>query len=90
MELAHDGHGHPSLRDRYSSHGSGWSGCGGVSRLSEFRVLVTRLPSPLKVMILGYDQKGWPAIEIELFKVMIASKDSKLDEVTTMGVFSSC
>ncbi|XP_041017322.1 serine/arginine-rich-splicing factor SR34-like isoform X3 [Juglans microcarpa x Juglans regia] len=44
VELAHGGRGHSSSRDRYSSHSSGRSGRGGVSRRSEFRVLVTGLP----------------------------------------------
>lgn len=40
-------------------------------------------------MISSYNQKGWPAKEIELFKVMIASKDLKSDEVTGVCVFSA-
>ncbi|XP_062143428.1 serine/arginine-rich splicing factor SR34B-like isoform X1 [Alnus glutinosa] len=45
VELAHGGRGHSSSRDRYSSYSSGGrSGRGGVSRRSEFRVLVSGLP----------------------------------------------
>ncbi|KAF7154728.1 hypothetical protein RHSIM_Rhsim01G0284700 [Rhododendron simsii] len=46
VELAHGGRGHSSSIDRYSSHSSGrGSRGGGVSRRSEYRVLVTGLPS---------------------------------------------
>ncbi|XXG84247.1 hypothetical protein AAC387_Pa10g1802 [Persea americana] len=46
VELAHGGRGHPSSHDRYSSHnGSGGSRGGGVSRRSDYRVLITGLPS---------------------------------------------
>nr|DAD38079.1 TPA_asm: hypothetical protein HUJ06_008720 [Nelumbo nucifera] len=44
VELAHGGRGHSSSIDRRSSYGSGGSR-GGVSRRSEYRVLVTGLPS---------------------------------------------
>ncbi|KAF3436445.1 hypothetical protein FNV43_RR23537 [Rhamnella rubrinervis] len=44
VELAHGGRGHSSSTDRYSSHGGGRGGRG-VSRRSEYRVLVTGLPS---------------------------------------------
>ncbi|CAK7348304.1 unnamed protein product [Dovyalis caffra] len=43
VELAHGGRGHSSS-DRHSSHGGG-RGRGGVSRRSEYRVVVTGLPS---------------------------------------------
>ncbi|KAI3783172.1 hypothetical protein L2E82_13236 [Cichorium intybus] len=49
VELAHGGRGNSSSTDRYSSHGSGRGGgggrSGGVSRRSDYRVLVTGLPS---------------------------------------------
>ncbi|KAK9281194.1 hypothetical protein L1049_004089 [Liquidambar formosana] len=45
VELAHGGRGHSSSSDRYSSHSSGRGARGGVSRRSEYRVLVTGLPS---------------------------------------------
>ncbi|GMP87658.1 hypothetical protein CsSME_00039942 [Camellia sinensis var. sinensis] len=51
VELAHGGRGHPSSTDRYSSYSSGRGGRGGggrgggVSRHSDYRVLVTGLPS---------------------------------------------
>ncbi|CAK9175325.1 unnamed protein product [Ilex paraguariensis] len=45
VELAHGGRGHSSSTDRYSSHSSGRGRRGGVSRRSEYRVLVTGLPS---------------------------------------------
>ncbi|PKI33028.1 hypothetical protein CRG98_046585 [Punica granatum] len=44
VELAHGGRGHSSSSDRYSSYGGG-RGSRGVSRRSEYRVLVTGLPS---------------------------------------------
>ncbi|KAI4319401.1 hypothetical protein MLD38_033001 [Melastoma candidum] len=44
VELAHGGRGRPSSSDRYSSYGGG-RGARGVSRHSEYRVLVTGLPS---------------------------------------------
>lgn len=44
VELAHGGRGHSSSTDRYSSHGGGRGGRG-VSRRSDYRVLVTGLPS---------------------------------------------
>ncbi|KAL4370456.1 hypothetical protein AHAS_Ahas06G0067600 [Arachis hypogaea] len=44
VEPAHGGRGHSSSRDRYSSHSNGRGGRG-VSRRSEYRVLVTGLPS---------------------------------------------
>ncbi|KAA8549162.1 hypothetical protein F0562_000846 [Nyssa sinensis] len=44
VELAHGGRGHSSSIDRYSSYSSGRGGRGGVSRRSEYRVLVTGLP----------------------------------------------
>ncbi|KAM0040261.1 putative RNA recognition motif domain, nucleotide-binding alpha-beta plait domain superfamily [Helianthus debilis subsp. tardiflorus] len=44
-ELAHGGRGSSSYKDRYSSHSSGRGGRGGgVSRRSDYRVLVTGLP----------------------------------------------
>ncbi|XAR58442.1 hypothetical protein NMG60_11013831 [Bertholletia excelsa] len=45
VELAHGGRGHSSSIDRYSSHSSGRGGRYGVSRRTEYRVLVTGLPS---------------------------------------------
>ncbi|XP_052183144.1 serine/arginine-rich-splicing factor SR34-like isoform X2 [Diospyros lotus] len=45
VELAHGGRGHSSSIDRYSSHSGGRGSRGGVSRRSEYRVLVTGLPS---------------------------------------------
>ncbi|KAM0015377.1 putative RNA recognition motif domain, nucleotide-binding alpha-beta plait domain superfamily [Helianthus debilis subsp. tardiflorus] len=46
VELAHGGRGSSSYKDRYSSHSSGRGGRGGgVSRRSDYRVLVTGLPS---------------------------------------------
>ncbi|KAI3693524.1 hypothetical protein L1987_76468 [Smallanthus sonchifolius] len=48
VELAHGGRGNSSFKDRYSSHSShssGRGGRGGVSRRSDYRVLVTGLPS---------------------------------------------
>ncbi|KAJ7977566.1 Serine/arginine-rich-splicing factor like [Quillaja saponaria] len=45
VEPSHGGRGHSSSRDRYSSHSSGRGGRGGVSKRSEYRVLVTGLPS---------------------------------------------
>ncbi|KAL6978392.1 Serine/arginine-rich splicing factor sr34b [Sarracenia purpurea var. burkii] len=46
VELAHGGRGNSSSIDRYSSHSSGRGGrAGGVSRRSEYRVLITGLPS---------------------------------------------
>ncbi|XP_057508672.1 serine/arginine-rich-splicing factor SR34-like isoform X1 [Actinidia eriantha] len=45
VELAHGGRGHSSSTDRYSNHSSGrGSGRGGVSRRSDYRVLVSGLP----------------------------------------------
>ncbi|XP_014495868.1 serine/arginine-rich-splicing factor SR34 isoform X1 [Vigna radiata var. radiata] len=44
VEPAHGGRGHSSSRDRHSSHSNGRAGRG-VSRRSEYRVLVTGLPS---------------------------------------------
>uniref|UniRef100_F6HZ42 RRM domain-containing protein n=1 Tax=Vitis vinifera TaxID=29760 RepID=F6HZ42_VITVI len=44
VELAHGGRGHSSSIDRHS-HSSGRGGRGGASRRSEYRVLVTGLPS---------------------------------------------
>ncbi|PON65918.1 Splicing factor-like protein [Parasponia andersonii] len=44
VELAHGGRGHSSSTDRHSSH-SGGRGGRGVSRRSEYRVMVTGLPS---------------------------------------------
>ncbi|GFS39775.1 similar to SERINE-ARGININE PROTEIN 30 [Actinidia rufa] len=47
VELAHGGRGHSSSIDRHSSYskgGGGGSGRGGVSRRSDYRVLVTGLP----------------------------------------------
>ncbi|XP_020276279.1 serine/arginine-rich splicing factor SR30-like [Asparagus officinalis] len=44
VELAHGGRGRSSSYDRYSSYSSG-GGRGGVSRRSDYRVLVTGLPS---------------------------------------------
>lgn len=44
VEPAHGGRGHSSSKDRYSSHSNGRGGRG-VSRRSEYRVLVTGLPS---------------------------------------------
>ncbi|KAJ9547680.1 hypothetical protein OSB04_020223, partial [Centaurea solstitialis] len=50
VELAHGGRGNSSSTDRYSSHGSGRGGGGGgrgggVSRRSDYRVMITGLPS---------------------------------------------
>ncbi|XP_071699807.1 serine/arginine-rich-splicing factor SR34-like [Rutidosis leptorrhynchoides] len=46
VELAHGGRGNSSFTDRYSSHNSGRGGRGGgVSRRSDYRVMVTGLPS---------------------------------------------
>uniref|UniRef100_A0A7N0T7G5 RRM domain-containing protein n=1 Tax=Kalanchoe fedtschenkoi TaxID=63787 RepID=A0A7N0T7G5_KALFE len=47
VELAHGGRGsgHSSSSDRHSSHSSGRGSRGGVSRRSEYRVMVTGLPS---------------------------------------------
>lgn len=46
VELAHGGRGQSSTNDRYSSYSSAGGGrSGGVSRRSEYRVLVTGLPS---------------------------------------------
>ncbi|RDX91954.1 Serine/arginine-rich-splicing factor SR34, partial [Mucuna pruriens] len=45
VEPAHGGRGHSSSRDRYSSHSNGGRAGRGVSRRSEYRVLVTGLPS---------------------------------------------
>uniref|UniRef100_A0A5B6YWZ7 Putative Nucleotide-binding, alpha-beta plait n=1 Tax=Davidia involucrata TaxID=16924 RepID=A0A5B6YWZ7_DAVIN len=44
VELAHGGRGHSSSIDRYNNHNSGRGGRGGVSRRSEYRVMVTGLP----------------------------------------------
>ncbi|KAI4374341.1 hypothetical protein MLD38_012348 [Melastoma candidum] len=44
VELAHGGRGHPSSSDRHSSYGGGRASHG-ASRRSEFRVLITGLPS---------------------------------------------
>ncbi|XP_042475400.1 serine/arginine-rich-splicing factor SR34-like [Macadamia integrifolia] len=44
VELAHGGRGHSSSIDRHSNHSAG-GGRGGVSRRSEYRVMVTGLPS---------------------------------------------
>uniref|UniRef100_A0A5B6YW26 Putative Nucleotide-binding, alpha-beta plait n=1 Tax=Davidia involucrata TaxID=16924 RepID=A0A5B6YW26_DAVIN len=44
VELAHGGRGHSSSIDRYNNHNSGRGGRGGVSRRSEYRVLVSGLP----------------------------------------------
>ncbi|GFZ13733.1 similar to SERINE-ARGININE PROTEIN 30 [Actinidia rufa] len=44
VELAHGGRGHSSSTDRYSNHSSGRGSRGGVSRRSDYRVLVTGLP----------------------------------------------
>ncbi|KAF4364463.1 hypothetical protein F8388_007040 [Cannabis sativa] len=50
VELAHGGRGHSSSTDRYSGHSGGGGGGGGrggrgVSRRSEYRVMVSGLPS---------------------------------------------
>eukprot|EP00262_Sarcandra_glabra_P013342 TRINITY_DN3673_c0_g1_i2.p1 TRINITY_DN3673_c0_g1~~TRINITY_DN3673_c0_g1_i2.p1 ORF type:complete len:288 (+),score=19.09 TRINITY_DN3673_c0_g1_i2:102-965(+) len=45
VELAHGGRAQSSSIDRYTSYSSGGGGRGGVSRRSEYRVLVTGLPS---------------------------------------------
>ncbi|XP_010921678.1 serine/arginine-rich splicing factor SR30 [Elaeis guineensis] len=45
VELAHGGRGQSSSFDRHSSYNSGGRRGGGVSRRSEYRVLVTGLPS---------------------------------------------
>eukprot|EP00249_Psilotum_nudum_P013389 c24304_g2_i1 orf=280-1215(+) len=47
VELAHGGRGRPASLDRYSSYSSGGGSgrSGGVSRRSEYRVIVTGLPS---------------------------------------------
>nr|GFA01315.1 nucleotide-binding, alpha-beta plait [Tanacetum cinerariifolium] len=46
VELAHGGRGNSSSTDRHNSHGSGRGAHGGgVSRRSDYRVLVTGLPS---------------------------------------------
>ncbi|KAI3773148.1 hypothetical protein L6452_04351 [Arctium lappa] len=51
VELAHGGRGNSSSTDRYSSHGGGRGGGGGggrgggVSRRSDYRVMITGLPS---------------------------------------------
>ncbi|MFS7986164.1 putative RNA recognition motif domain, nucleotide-binding alpha-beta plait domain superfamily [Helianthus anomalus] len=46
VELDHGGRGSSSYKDRYSSHSNGRGGRGGgVSRRSDYRVLVTGLPS---------------------------------------------
>ncbi|KVI12508.1 serine/arginine-rich-splicing factor SR34-like isoform X2 [Cynara cardunculus var. scolymus] len=50
VELAHGGRGNSSSTDRYSSHGGGRGGSGGgrgggVSRRSDYRVMITGLPS---------------------------------------------
>ncbi|XP_024964921.1 serine/arginine-rich-splicing factor SR34-like isoform X2 [Cynara cardunculus var. scolymus] len=45
VELAHGGRGNSSATDRHNSHSSGRGGHGGVSRRSDYRVLVTGLPS---------------------------------------------
>ncbi|KAL7198946.1 hypothetical protein ACSBR2_021272 [Camellia fascicularis] len=45
VELAHGGRGNSSSIDRYSSYSSGRGPRGGVSRRSEYRVLVSGLPS---------------------------------------------
>ncbi|KAA8543098.1 hypothetical protein F0562_021407 [Nyssa sinensis] len=44
VELAHGGRGHSSSNDCHSSYSSGRGGRSGVSRRSEYRVLVTGLP----------------------------------------------
>ncbi|EPS63380.1 hypothetical protein M569_11405, partial [Genlisea aurea] len=44
VELAHGGRGHSSSSDRYNGHSSSRGPRGGVSRHSEYRVLVTGLP----------------------------------------------
>ncbi|GMQ00125.1 hypothetical protein CsSME_00047342 [Camellia sinensis var. sinensis] len=45
VELAHGGRGNSASIDRYSSYSSGRGPRGGVSRRSEYRVLVSGLPS---------------------------------------------
>ncbi|XXG79244.1 hypothetical protein AAC387_Pa09g0357 [Persea americana] len=45
VELAHGGRGQSSSYDRYSSYSGSGGGRGGVSRRSDYRVLVTGLPS---------------------------------------------
>jgi len=45
VELAHGGRGQSSFNDRHSSHGSASGGRSGVSKRSEFRVIVDGLPS---------------------------------------------
>ncbi|KAL5983742.1 hypothetical protein ACLOJK_017833 [Asimina triloba] len=45
VELAHGGRGQSSSHDRYSSYSGSGGGRGGVSRRSDYRVLVTGLPS---------------------------------------------
>ncbi|KAL6980765.1 Serine/arginine-rich splicing factor sr30 [Sarracenia purpurea var. burkii] len=42
VELTHGGRGHSSSIDRYSSYSSGHSGRDGVSRYSDYRVLVKK------------------------------------------------
>ncbi|KAI3460806.1 hypothetical protein Pfo_017469 [Paulownia fortunei] len=44
VELAHGGRGHSSSTDRYSSYSGSRGSRGGVSKRSEYRVLVTGLP----------------------------------------------
>ncbi|MFS7996755.1 putative RNA recognition motif domain, nucleotide-binding alpha-beta plait domain superfamily [Helianthus anomalus] len=53
VELAHGSQGSSSYKDRYSSHSSGRGGRGGgVSRRSDYRVLVTGLPSSASWQVL--------------------------------------
>ncbi|KAI8549158.1 hypothetical protein RHMOL_Rhmol06G0004800 [Rhododendron molle] len=59
VALAHEGRGHSSSIDRYSSQSNGRGSRGGVSKRSEYRVLVTGLPSfaswqDLKVFVEEY------------------------------------
>lgn len=56
-----------------------------------YRSITTRtIVGYCSAMISGYDHKGWPAMDIGLFKVSIASKESKPDKIIGTGVFSSC
>ncbi|GAV77355.1 PPR domain-containing protein/PPR_2 domain-containing protein/PPR_3 domain-containing protein/DYW_deaminase domain-containing protein [Cephalotus follicularis] len=65
-----------------------------VGDLRSARELFDRIPVKNVVswnsMIAGYAQNGQSAIAIELFKEMIATENSKPDEVTMISVISAC
>nr|XP_019706250.1 serine/arginine-rich-splicing factor SR34 isoform X1 [Elaeis guineensis] len=70
VELAHGGRGQSSSFDRHSSYNSGGRRGGGVSRRSEYRVLVTGLPSSAS----WQDLKVWKNGSIFILKIFTLSE----------------